>query len=35
MPSKSRRKGWQKLNGYVKKTVKAKYEADTGNEIEL
>ena len=25
----------ESINGYVKKAVKAKYEADTGNEIEL
>ncbi len=25
----------ESINGYVKKAVKAKYEADTGNKIEL
>lgn len=25
----------ESINGYVKKAVKAQYEADTGNEIEL
>ena len=25
----------ESINGYVKKAVKAKYEADTGNEIDL
>ena len=26
---------WKFINGYVKKAVKAKYEADTGETIEL